>query len=115
MKRYLKVASLLLVLTSSIYLPAVSAANSTEMLITLAETNPALVERLNDVALNDAKLLKQLLKMADSDPAQLERLLNILASDPETFGQLVTVFNAEETQEDDDVSTFGIDDGGLKG
>jgi hypothetical protein len=86
------------------------------MLITLAETDPVLVDRLNDLALTDAKTLKQLLKLADSDPVQLERLLNLLENDPESFNKLVTIKNAETTEEliiDEPVySTFGaISDG----
>lgn len=111
MIKYLRILSLSLALTSIVYLPNVNAASSTEMLITIAETNPALVERLNVIALNDTKLLNQLLEIADSDSSQLERLLNLAETDPETFKKLVAISNAEE----EGVSTLGIDDGGLKG
>ncbi|HBY84982.1 MAG TPA: hypothetical protein DEO86_03830, partial [Colwellia sp.] len=93
MNKYIKALSMVLVLTSSVYLPsafAVSTSSSTEMLITLAETDPVLVDRLNDIALNDAKLLKQILKLAGSDASQLERLLDLAESDPETLEKLVT-------------------------
>ncbi len=120
MNKYIKVLSMVLVLTSSVYLPsafAVSTNNSTEMLITLAETDPVLVDRLNDIALNDAKLLKQILKLAGSDADQLERLLNLAESDPETLEKLVTIKNVEASQElkisQPVYSTFGIEDGGI--
>lgn len=102
MNKYIKVLSMVLALTSSVYLPsafAASTSSSTEMLITLAETDPVLVDRLNDLALTDAKTLKELLKIADSDPVQLERLLNLLENDPESFDKLVTIKNAETTEE----------------
>ena len=115
MNKFLKVVSLLLVLSSSVYLPSVNAASSTEMLITIAETNPLLLERLNTVALDNAELLNQLLKMAESDPAQLERLLNIAETEPQVFSQLVTISDAKETEEDGSGSTLGIisDDDGI--
>jgi hypothetical protein len=107
MNKYLKTIPVLLALTSSVYLPSVNAANSTDMLITIAETNPVLVERLNEVALNDSTLLNQLLTMADSDPAKLERLLNLAETNPEIFEQIVTVFNTEKS------ALTGIGDGGV--
>lgn len=118
MNKYIKALSMVLALTSSVYLPsafAASTSSSTEMLITLAETDPVLVDRLNDIALSDPELLNQLLEMADSDAALLERLLNLAESDPETFEKLVTIKNVETTQEltveEPVYSTFGIDDG----
>jgi len=121
MNKYIKVLSMVLALTSSVYLPSAFAAktnNSTEMLITLAETDPVLVDRLNDIALNDAKLLKQILKLAGSDATQLERLLNLVENDPETFDKLVTIKDAEATLElkveQPMYSTFGaIKDGDI--
>jgi hypothetical protein len=121
MNKYIKVLSMVLALTSSVYLPsafAASTSSSTEMLITLAETDPVLLDRLNDIALNDPELLNQLLEMADSDAALLERLLNLAESDPETFEKLVTIKNVETTEEliiDEPVySTFGaIKDGDI--
>jgi hypothetical protein len=115
MNKYIKVLSMVLALTSSVYLPsafAASTSSSTEMLITLAETDPVLVDRLNDLALTDAKTLKELLKLADSDPVQLERLLNLLENDPESFDKLVTIKSVETTEElkieEPVFSTFGI-------
>jgi len=113
MNKYLKIISLSLALTGTVFLPNVNAASSTEMLITIAESNPVLVERLNVVALNDAKQLHQILKMADSKPELLERLLNLAETDAEAFKQLVTISNAEEAQVNDEVSTTGINDGGI--
>jgi len=113
MNSYLKVLSLSIALICSAYLPTSNAANSTKMLITIAETNPVLVERLNAIALNDATLLNQLLKMADSKPDQLERLLNLAESDLETFERLITINNAEATHDEGGISTTGIDDGGI--
>ena len=121
MNKYIKVLSMVLALTGSVYLPsafAVSTTSSTEMLITLAETDPMLVDRLNDIALNDPKLLKKILKLAGSDASQLERLLDLAESDPETFDKLVTIKNVETTPElkvnPPMYSTFGtIDDGGI--
>lgn len=114
MNKYLKIISLSVALTSAAYLPNVNAASSTEMLITIAESNPALVERLNEVALNDVAQLKQLLKMAESKPKQLERLLNLAETDPEAFSQLVTISSAETTEGKGTVLSNGtIDDGGV--
>jgi hypothetical protein len=114
MKRYLKAMSVLLVLSSSVYLPTVNAANSTAMLISIAEASPALVERLNVIALNDKALLNNLLTMADSDSAQLEQLLNLLEADPATFKQLAEIVDAT-TASSAPISTLGIidDDGGI--
>jgi len=123
MNKFIKALSVMLVLTGSVYLPnanAVSSGKTTEMLITLAETDPILVDRLNDIALNDPILLQQILKLAGSDPVKLERLLNLAENDPETFAKLVTIkevaseptleLQVESTQ----MSTFGtISDGGL--
>ena len=99
MKKYIKALSLVLALTSSVYLPSVFAANSTNMLITIAETNPVLIERLDDIALNDPKLLNQLLNIADSDAEQLERLLNLADTSPFIFEKLVTIKRLETTPE----------------
>jgi hypothetical protein len=104
MKKYLKAISIILVLISSSYLPSVNAASSAEMLITIAETNPTLLERLNTVAIDNKELLNNVLKMAESKPEQVERLLNIAETDPTTFSQLVTI---------NDATTKGIEDGGV--
>ncbi|KGJ90409.1 hypothetical protein [Colwellia psychrerythraea] len=125
MNKYIKVVSLLLALTGSIYLPSANAASSTDMLITIAETNPVLVDRLNDIALNDPELLQQLMKMADSDANQLERLLNIAEYNPLIFAKIVNIKNVETAQkltlkaEEQQVSPYGqmstfgtIDDSG---
>jgi len=113
MKTYLKALYLSIALTGSVYLSSVNAADSTEMLITIAETNPVLVERLNDIALKNASLLNQLLELADSKPAQLERLLNLAESDLETFERLITINNAKAILDEGGVSTQGIVDGGI--
>lgn len=125
MNKYIKALSMVLVLTSSAFLSianAASANSSNDMLITLAETNPILIERLNDIALNDDQLIKGLLRLADSDAVQLERLLNIAESDPTTFEMLVTIEKASTVKEAPLVeekapmmySTFGtIKDGDL--
>jgi len=122
MNKFIKALSVVLVLSSSAFLPsanAASATSSTEMLITLAETDPMLVERLNDIALNDEKLLNQLMKMSESDPVQLERLLNLVESNPYMFWMIANIYNAQETTksepvEEQQMSTFGaIDDGGV--
>lgn len=117
MNKFIKALSLILVLTGSVYLPSANAASttgSTEMLINLAETDPVLVDRLNDLALNDPKLLNQLLKMAESDPVQLERLLDLSERNPNIFWKIATIYNAQSTtkiepvEEEQQMSTFGI-------
>lgn len=110
MKAYLKALTLLLAVSGSVYLPKVYAANSTTMLITIAETSPALVERLNTIALSDSNLLNSLLMMAESDPEQLERLLDLYTADPVTFQQLTAIIAADATQ-GESASVLGIDDG----
>ena len=87
------------------------------MLITLAETYPDLIERLNHLAVNDVELLTQLLKMSEADPVKVERLLSLAETNPSMFWVLANVYNAQAAQnssEDDDmVSTCGtISDGG---
>jgi len=125
MNKYIKALSVMLVLSSSVFLPSANAAtttSSTDMLITLAETDPMLVERLNDIALNDEKLLNQLLKMSESDPVKLEKLLNLAESNPYMFWMIANIYNAQEPEptatelqpaEEQQMSTFGaIDDSG---
>jgi len=113
MNKYLKIISLSIALTGSVYLPSVNAASSTDMLITIAESSPVLLERLNVIALDDSVLLNQVLKMADSKPVQLERLLNLAETDPKAFEQLVSIHNAEASQEEEEITTMGINDGGI--
>jgi len=133
MNKLIKVLSVVLVLTGSVYLPSANAASTgktTEMLITLAETDPVLVDRLNDIALNDPELLQQALKMAGSDPLKLERLVNLAETDPVMFWKLANIYNVQEPSsevqslevpqlkeqpiEEQQMSTFGtISDGGL--
>lgn len=114
MKNYLKTLSIALAFTSSIYLPQALADSSTSMLITIAESNPVLVERLNELAINDAKLLNQLLSLAESKPEQLQRLLDLKEQDPKTFEQLLTIKQAESSQKKDGGNlSKGIGDGGV--
>ncbi len=115
MNKYIKILSLSLALTGAVFLPNVNATSSTDMLITIAESNPVLLERLNVIALDDAVLLNQLLQMAESKPAQLERLLDLVESDLEAYEPLVSIHSAKATLKEGDVSTKGtIKDGGLK-
>jgi len=115
MNKYLKIISVLFVLISSAYLPSVNAASSTDMLINIAESNPALLERLNTITLNDPLLLKNVLALSQSDPAKLERLLNLVETDLEAFVKLVRIFNAEAAQKNEEIRTNGTidDDGGI--
>ena len=119
MNKYIKVISIMLALTGSIYLPSANATstnNSTDMLITIAETAPELIERLNYLALNDAELLTQLLKMSEADLLKVERLLALAETNPRMFWILANVYNAQaDSQEQQMGSTFGTinDDGGI--
>ncbi len=94
------------------------------MLITLAETDPVLIDRLNELALNDEKLLNQILKMSENDPVKLERLVNLAENDPIMFWKLANIYNANEAEstktlqpveEQQMMSTFGAikDEGGI--
>jgi hypothetical protein len=123
MNKFIKVLSLVLVLTSSVFVTSAFAAGSTDMLITIAETNPVLLERLDDIAITDPTQLNQLLTMADSNAGQLEKLLNLAESNPYIFSKLANIKRVETTQElkveekqvspYGQMSTFGaIDDGG---
>lgn len=123
MNKYIKALSLVLTLTSSVFLPSAFAASSTDMLITIAETNPVLLERLDDIAITDPTRLNQLLTMADSNAGQLEKLLNLAESNPYIFSKLASIKSVEITQKlkveekqrspYGQMSTFGtIDDGG---
>ncbi|QBG36864.1 hypothetical protein [Litorilituus sediminis] len=114
MKNTLKVLSIALAFTASISLPQAHAESSTSMLISLAETKPALVEQLNNLALTDAKLLAQLLTLSESKPEQLQRLLDLKAQDPTAFEHLVTIKQAEAKQKQGEVGENGtISDGGV--
>ncbi len=95
MKKYLKNITKLLVLTTIAYLPVAGAANSTDMLLTIAERNPVFITRLNTLAVQDTVRFKQLLAMADTDPAQLERLVALAETDDALLKQLLTIYQAE--------------------
>jgi hypothetical protein len=117
MNKYIKVISMMLALSGSIYLPSANAScnnTSTDMLITLAETYPDLIDRLNHLAVNDVELLTQLLKMSEADPVKVERLLSLAETNPTMFWVLANVYNAQaNANEDDMASTCGaIDDSG---
>ncbi len=99
MKKYLQNITKLIVLTVSAYLPLAGAANSTDMLLTIAEHNPVFIDRLNTLAVQDAVQLKQLLAMADSDPAQLERLVALAETDDALLQQLLTIYQAAAVKE----------------
>ncbi|MCW8834184.1 MAG: hypothetical protein OQK09_09225 [Colwellia sp.] len=113
MNYYLKTLSFLFVLTSCIYLPNGHAASSTDMLITIAESNPILLDRLNEIRINDPILLKHVIALSNSDPAQLERLLNLAETDLASFVMLAKISNAEEEQDEGGSSMLGIEDGGI--
>ena len=111
MNKYIKVLSLVLALTSSVFVTSAFAASSTDMLITIAETNPVLIERLDDIAITDPELLNQLLSMSDGDAVQLERLLNLAESNYYIFSKLASIKSVETTQEvkveEEQVSPYG--------
>jgi len=128
MNKYIKALSVVLVLSSSVFLSsanAASATSSTDMLLTLAENDPMLVDRLNDIALTDEKLLSQLLRMSESDPVKLERLVDLEARNPNMFWMIANIYNAQEpeptttkiqpVEEEQMMSTFGAinDNGGI--
>jgi len=137
MNKFIKVLSVILVLSSSVFLTNANAAsitkdtNPTDMLINLAESNPVLVDRLNDIALTDEELLTQLLKMAESDPVKVERLINLEEQNSDMFRMLANIYNAQsskttqpgkmiessdmfQSEEELPMSTFGaIKDGGV--
>ncbi len=101
MNKYIKALSVVLVLSSSVFLPsanAASATSSTDMLINLAENDPALVDRLNDIALTDEKLLNQLLKMSESDPVKLEKLVDLESSNTKMFRMIANIYNVQEPE-----------------
>ena len=104
MNKFIKVLSVILVLSSSVFLTNANAAsitkdtNPTDMLINLAESNPALVDRLNDIALTDEELLTQLLKMAESDPVKVERLINLEEQNSDMFWMLANIYNAQSSK-----------------
>ena len=122
MNKFINVLSVILVLSSSVFLSNANAAkiantvkdtNPTEMLINLAESNPTLVDRLNDIALTDEKLLTQILKMAESDPVKLEGLLNLEERNQNMFWMIANIYNVqapktlEPAPEKGLMSTFG--------
>jgi len=129
MNKFINVLSVILVLSSSVFLSNANAAkiantvkdtNPTEMLINLAESNPTLVDRLNDIALTDEKLLTQILKMAESDPVKLEGLLSLEERNQNMFWMIANIYNAQssnmiQSEEELPMSTFGIidDSGGI--
>jgi hypothetical protein len=126
MNKFIKALSVAVVLSSSVFLTNANAGNTvnntnpTEMLLTIAESNPILVDRLNDIALTDEKLLTQLLKMSESDPAKLEKLLNLEERNTKMFWMIANIYNAQITKALEPVdkkqhmSTFGaISHGGV--
>jgi hypothetical protein len=127
MNKFIKVLSVMLVLSSSVFLSNANATNmtnntsATDMLINLAENDPVLVERLNDIALTDEKLLSQLLRMSESDPVKLERLLSLSERETHMFWMIANIYNAQATttvesaEKKQHMSTFGTidDDGGV--
>lgn len=121
MNKFINVLSVILVLSSSVFLSNANAAkiantvkdtNPTEMLINLAESNPTLVDRLNDIALTDEKLLTQILKMAESDPVKLDGLLDLEERNSDMFWMIANIYNAQsntgiQPEKDLPMSTFG--------
>ena len=121
MNKFINVLSVILVLSSSVFLTNANAAsitkdtNPTDMLINLAESNPALVDRLNDIALTDEELLTQLLKMAESDPVKLAGLLDLEERNSDMFWMIANIYNVQAPkalepalEKDLPMSTFGI-------
>jgi len=101
MNKFIKVLSVALVLSSSVFLSsanAASATSSTDMLLTLAENDPVLIDRLNDIALTDEKLLNQLLKMSESDPVKLERLVDLEETNPNMFWMIANIYNVQQPE-----------------
>jgi hypothetical protein len=129
MNKFINVLSVILVLSSSVFLSNANAAkiantvkdtNPTEMLIKLAESNPTLVDRLNDIALTDEKLLTQILKMAESDPVKLDGLLDLEERNSDMFWMIANIYNVQapktlKSAEDLPMSSFGVikDSGGI--
>jgi len=75
-----------------------------------------LVDRLNDIALTDEKLLTQILKMAESDPVKLKGLLDLEERNSDMFWMIANIYNAQSSKDiksvkDLPMSTFGIDVG----
>ena len=102
----------LIAVSSFIYLPNADAENTTDLLITVAENNPALLEELNTVTANNPDLLSTLLAMSGSDPTQLARLLDLFAVDKTSFDQLIIAYNTQNQTQNDSVSTLSVDDSG---
>jgi hypothetical protein len=120
MRKSIQVISTLLALTGSAYLPSAIAqstdthntTSSTDMLITLAETDAVLIEQLNELALNDAELLTQLLTMAESNQLKLARLLTLAQNNPSMFWVLANIYNSQANTQNQQATTLGaIDDG----
>ena len=123
MNKYIKVFSVMMVLASGTYLSnahAASSSNSTDMLITIAENNPDLIERLDDIAVTNPELLNQVLNIADSDAKQLEKLLNLAENNHFIFSKLVNIKSVETTKQKQKSSAYEqaftrgiIQDGGV--
>jgi hypothetical protein len=111
MNKYIKTLSLAFVIAGSVYLPSVNATSAdNKMLITIAETDPVLIDRLNDLALTNPKRLNQVLKMAGADSAQLTRILNLAENNPELFEKVSQISNlqrSKRTKRSNRQSTFG--------
>jgi hypothetical protein len=91
MNNYVKILSLSLTLTASVFMQNASATVSTNLLLKMAEKKPALIDRLSDLAEYKPEQLAELLEMVDSNINQVEKLLNLSEENPELFNQLLKI------------------------
>ena len=123
MNNYVKILSLSLTLTVSLLMQNASAAVSTNLLLKMADKNPALIDRLSDLAEYNPEQLAKLLEMVDSNINQVEKLLNLSEENPELFNQLLKIkrISTQSTKKtptikipDNNTRTFGtIADGSV--
>jgi len=91
MNNFVKILSLSLTLTASIFMQNASATISTNLLLKMADKNPILIDRLSDLAKYNPEQLAELLEMVDSNINQVEKLLNLSEENPTLFNQLLKI------------------------
>lgn len=113
MTKYSKFLSALAIVSATSF-ASVQASDSTEMLVTIAETNPSLVERLTAISNTTPELSAAILKLAGQDIDLLERLVNLAEQDPKALQQVIAIETNKTNRSSSNSSIMGgVDDGGI--
>ncbi len=99
MKRYNKVVSIFLILLTTTL--TVKANDSIEILLTLAESDPVLLERMNYLAVNEPKVSAAILNLANNNVELLTRLIDLAEINPLALQQVITIEQTREAQSEE--------------